>query len=305
MNYAIETHKLSKLYGKELKVKNLSLSIPSGCVYGFLGPNGAGKTTTMKMMLGLIKPTNGEVLMMGHPMNKANRISILRQTGSLIETPSYYGHLTGKENLEIVCQLKNVPYTEINEVLEIVKMTQYKNQKTAEYSLGMKQRLGIACALLGHPKVLLLDEPTNGLDPAGIQEIRELICELPKQYGITVLVSSHLLSEIDQMANVVGIIDHGELLFQNDLTKLHAQSKPTLHIKTMDDVAAKQLLLRSNIDCERSADQLIMPYVPDDKIAFAIELLVQHQIGVTRIEEHQRSLEDIFLDITERRISLS
>lgn len=192
MNYAIQTKNLCKEYKGELRVSHLNLNIPSGCVYGFLGPNGAGKSTTMKMMLGLVKPTDGAVRILGKTMNEKNRLTVLSMIGSLIESPAYYGHLSGRENLEIAATLKGVNKKSVSHALEIVHLNDIGNKKVKHYSLGMKQRLGIACALLGNPKLILLDEPTNGLDPAGIQEIRELICRLPKQYGMTVLVCLRL-----------------------------------------------------------------------------------------------------------------
>ena len=219
-NYVIQTKNLTKDYAVRKKaagaetaaarvVNRIDLAVPEGSVYGFLGPNGAGKSTTMKMLLGLIKPTDGDITILGTPlvsggrstMREKDRLTILQQTGSLIESPSYYGHLTGRENLQILCRLKNVPESEIDEVLALVRMERQQDKKAGKYSLGMKQRLGLAGALLGGPKLLLLDEPTNGLDPAGIQEMRDLIRTLPQNRHMTVMVSSHLLSEIDQMVD--------------------------------------------------------------------------------------------------------
>ncbi len=207
----LETRSLCKRYGTAMRVNGLNLSVPEGSIYGFLGPNGAGKSTTLKMALGLVHPTSGAVKLFGKEMNAANMRDILRRTGSLIEAPSYYGHLTGKENLEVIRQMKGAPEKDVDEVLRIVRLDGQKDKRAAHYSLGMKQRLGLAGALLGYPKLLILDEPTNGLDPAGIQEMRELILELPERFGMTVVVSSHLLSEIDQIAGHVGIIREGEL----------------------------------------------------------------------------------------------
>ena len=198
--------------------------MPEGAVYGFLGPNGAGKSTTLKLLLGLARPTAGEIAVFGRPMGPRTRMETLRQVGSLIESPSYYGHLTGAENLHIVQTLRGAPERDIGEVLRIVRLDGQKGKRTAHYSLGMKQRLGLAAALLGFPRLLILDEPTNGLDPAGIQEMRELIRSLPGRFGMTVVVSSHLLSEIDQMADHVGIIREGRLVFQDTLSALHARS---------------------------------------------------------------------------------
>lgn len=219
----IETKNLTKGSGGQMRVSKLDLAIPEGCVYGFLGPNGAGKTTTLKLLLGLLKPTDGTITFFGQKMTQQNRLSILKYTGSLIESPSYYGHLTGLENLQIMAKLKKVPATEIEKVLHTVRLYEQKDKKVKQYSLGMKQRLGIAMALLGNPRVLILDEPTNGLDPAGIQEMREFIKDLPMTHQMTVIVSSHLLSEVEQMADMVGIIHHGELVFQGTMATLEAQ----------------------------------------------------------------------------------
>lgn len=219
----IETNGLTKSSHSQLRVNHIDLRIPEGCVYGFLGPNGAGKTTTLKLLLGLLKPTAGTITFLGQKMTEKNRLSILKQTGSLIESPSYYGHLTGLENLQIVAKLKKVPATEIEKVLHTVHLYEQRDKRVKQYSLGMKQRLGIATALLGSPRVLILDEPTNGLDPAGIQEMREFIKNLPMTHQMTVIVSSHLLGEVEQMADMVGIINHGELVFQGTMAALEAQ----------------------------------------------------------------------------------
>ena len=223
MNYILETTNLTKTHGSKLRVKNLQMQVPEGCVYGFLGPNGAGKTTTLKLLLGLIKPNSGSISFYGQKMTEKNRLSILKTTGSLIESPSYYGHLTGFENLQIIAKLKGVSAQDITEVLHTVRLYEQRDKKVKHYSLGMKQRLGIAMALLGKPQLLILDEPTNGLDPAGIQEIRELIKRLPATHDMTVIVSSHLLNEVEQMADMVGIIHHGEMLFQGNMNELATQ----------------------------------------------------------------------------------
>ena len=220
MNYILETNHLSKQSGNTYRVNDLSMAVPENCVYGFLGPNGAGKSTTLKMILGLIHPSQGSIKLFGTVMNSANRLSILRQTGSLIENPGGYGHLTGLENMQIIQKLKGVNEAEISSALKTVRLYDQRDKKLSNYSLGMKQRLGIAMAILGNPKLLILDEPTNGLDPAGIQEMRQLICSLPKERNMTVIISSHLLSEIEQMADQVGIIHHGRMLYQGTLTDL-------------------------------------------------------------------------------------
>lgn len=221
MKEIIHTYSLTKKYGDTYSVNNLDLIVNENRIYGFLGPNGAGKSTTLKMLLGLAKSTKGEIDIFGKRFNSKNRIELLNNIGSLIESPSYYGHLTAKENLKISQLILDAPASNIDKVLQIVRLDKQASKKVSAYSLGMKQRLGIASALLSFPKLLILDEPTNGLDPAGIQEMRELICSLPKQYGITVVVSSHLLSEIDQMAQDIGVIANGKMVFQNELSELH------------------------------------------------------------------------------------
>ena len=221
MNEIVKTTGLTKIYGDHLCVNNLNMSVQENRIYGFLGPNGAGKSTTLKMLLGLVHPAKGEINIFGKRLNSKNRIEILRNIGSLIESPSYYGHLTAKENLKIFAELLDVPKSNIDKALQIVRLDKQQQKKASKFSLGMKQRLGLASALLSFPKLLILDEPTNGLDPAGIQEIRELIKSLPKQYGMTVIVSSHLLSEIDRMAEDIGIIANGRLMYQGELNSLH------------------------------------------------------------------------------------
>lgn len=220
----IETSGLTRRYGAKLSVDNLNLRVQKGSIFGFLGPNGAGKTTTIRMLLGLIRPTAGTIHIFNQELSK-HRKDILRRTGSLVESPSYYGHLSGYENLDVIAKILQVSSKRVDEVLGIVRLTSAAKQAVKGYSLGMKQRLGIAAALLGNPDLLILDEPTNGLDPAGIHEIRALIKDMPKQQGITVVVSSHLLSEIDQMATHVGIVDHGKLLFQNSIEQLRAKGQ--------------------------------------------------------------------------------
>ncbi|MDE5780448.1 MAG: ABC transporter ATP-binding protein [Lachnospiraceae bacterium] len=215
----IETKNLTKSYADFTAVSGIDLHIPKGAVYGFLGPNGAGKSTTMKMFLGLTKPTNGSFTIDGKKYPD-NRVQILKEIGSFIEAPAFYGNLSGEENLEIIRKILDLPKSSVAEALEIVGLTQFKKRLAKKYSLGMKQRLGLASALIGKPPILILDEPTNGLDPVGIHEIRTLIRSLPEKFNCTVLVSSHLLSEIELMADTIGILNHGHLLFEGTLDQL-------------------------------------------------------------------------------------
>ena len=204
---------------------DISFEAEKGDFIAVVGKNGAGKSTTLKMILGLIHPSEGKIQFLGKTINSQNRLSLLQKTGSLIENPGGYGHLSGLENMQIVQKLKGVKEEEIASALKTVRLYEQRDKKLSSYSLGMKQRLGIAMAILGNPKLLILDEPTNGLDPAGIQEIRELIVSLPKERNMTVIISSHLLSEIEQMASQVGIIHHGQLLYEGPLKELECNGK--------------------------------------------------------------------------------
>lgn len=215
----IETHNLTKVYGDFKAVSKLNLHVKKGTVYGFLGPNGAGKSTTMKMFLGLTVPTRGSFTINGMSYPKDRR-EILRQTGSFIESPAFYGNLSGEENLDLIRRILRLPRSAVEDALELVGLTEHKKRLAKKYSLGMKQRLGLAGALMGRPPILVLDEPTNGLDPVGIHEIRTLIRSLPQKFDCTVLVSSHLLAEIELMADEVGILNHGKLLFEGSLDAL-------------------------------------------------------------------------------------
>lgn len=300
----VETHNLTKEYGKVRCVDSVNLRVAPGAVYGFLGPNGAGKSTTLKMILGLARPTAGEITLFGLPVNEKNRIKLLKQTGSLIESPSYYGHLTGEENLQIIQTLKGCSKKDIDRVLKIVRLDEASGKLVNHYSLGMKQRLGLAAALLGFPKLLILDEPTNGLDPAGIQEMWELVCSLPAKYGITVVVSSHLLSEIDQMADHVGIIRKGALVYQNTLESLHSHAKQQIALRVSHTAIALDLLRQDGICATQEEDYLLLPMVDDGYVANLCRQLVSQNISLYRIEKREKSLEDIFLSLTGKENSL-
>lgn len=298
METVIETNALTKCYHGKNAVEDLDLYVPRGSIYGFLGSNGAGKSTTMKMLLGLAKPTRGKVIILGKTMDSKNRLSVLKDTGSLIESPAYYGHLSGRDNLLLIASLKQVPEKQVDDVLRTVRLTDQQQKKVSHYSLGMKQRLGLAAALLGYPSLLLLDEPTNGLDPAGIQEMRELICTLPRKYGMTILVSSHLLAEIDQMATHVGIIDQGILIFQDRLDILHELSRSGIRLRTTDNEMACRLMVQNGMPVQRETDALYLDSCSDSDVLRMGHLLYSMNIGLLRIEEKQTSLEDIFLSLT-------
>lgn len=299
MQNMIETKDLCKTYGNRMVVDHLNLCVPRGCVYGFIGPNGAGKSTSMKMLLGLVHPTSGSVRLMGQEVTEQNRIRLLRHTGSLIESPSGYLHLTAQENLQIIADLKDVKYTEIERVLDVVHLTQDKDKKVGQYSLGMKQRLGIAMALLGNPEILILDEPTNGLDPAGIQEMRALIAGMPEKTGATVLISSHLLGEMEQMVNRVGIIHHGKTLFDGSLQALRKHSQGDLNLRVLDVLKAMPILQRRGLPTVQKDGALTLPPMPDFRLAEIVQELADSGAGVVELIRHTKSLEDIFLSLTE------
>lgn len=226
MDYMITTEHLTKRYKNFISVNNVSLHIPKGSIYGFLGPNGAGKSTTMKMLLGLTAPTNGSFTIDGRHLPD-DRMEILKEIGSFIESPSFYANLTGRENLDVIRRVLGLPKSSVEDALELVELTEFGDRLAKKYSLGMKQRLGLAGALIGRPPILILDEPTNGLDPAGIHEIRNLVKSLPDLYDCTILISSHMLSEIELMADDIGILNHGRLLFEGSLDNLRQSALQT------------------------------------------------------------------------------
>ena len=298
MQTVIETKALCKQYGPHTAVDHVELHVPQGCVYGFIGPNGAGKSTTMKMLLGLIHPTAGRVRLLGQELTEKSRLPLLRQTGSLIESPAGYLHLTAQENLEIVADLKGVPHKDIGRVLDIVHLTQDRSRRVGQYSLGMKQRLGIAMALLGSPKLLILDEPTNGLDPAGIQEMRALIRNTPAATGATVLISSHLLGEMEQMVEQVGIIDHGQILFEGPLTELQRHSRGNVTLRLLDPAKAAPILRANGLTAHSDSCVVTLPPLQDALLADLVQKLAACGAGVVELTPRTKTLEEIFLSLT-------
>ena len=298
MQTVIETKALCKQYGPHTAVDHVELHVPQGCVYGFIGPNGAGKSTTMKMLLGLIHPTAGRVRLLGQELTEKSRLPLLRQTGSLIESPAGYLHLTAQENLEIVADLKGVPHKDIGRVLDIAHLTQDRSRRVGQYSLGMKQRLGIAMALLGSPKLLILDEPTNGLDPAGIQEMRALIRNMPAATGATVLISSHLLGEMEQMVEQVGIIDHGHILFEGPLTELQRHSRGNVTLRLLDPAKAAPILRANGLTAHSDSCVVTLPPLRDSLLADLVQKLAACGAGVVELTPHTKTLEEIFLSLT-------
>ena len=296
----LETHDLQFGFsaGQPI-IKDLNLRVEKGSVYGFLGPNGAGKTTTMRLVLGLLESGENSVKIFGKTLAH-NRAEIFSRTGNLIETPSLYEHLTGWDNLEITRRIKGVRRQRIGEVLELVRLGHAAHKKAKTYSLGMKQRLGLAVALLSEPELLILDEPTNGLDPNGMIETRELLLRLNRELGVTILISSHLLSEIEKMATHVGIIHKGNLLFQgttNELATLKSH-QALLQIETSNDAEAREILSRT---CEMHVNGtgLKTLFRSREQAANINRMLIDSGIDVYHLAVVNNDLENLFLQITD------
>jgi ABC-type multidrug transport system ATPase subunit len=298
--YCIETNNLTYRFSKnELVLNNINLRIPQGSIYGFLGPNGAGKTTTLKLILGLLKKQEGTISVFNKPFEN-NRIEILKSIGSLIETPSLYAHLTAKENLKIWQKIYQAPVNRIDEVLNVVGLAKTANKKTGQFSLGMKQRLGIAIALLHNPKLLILDEPTNGLDPSGIVEIRELLMKINTEFNISIVISSHLLTEIEKLVTHVGIINKGSILFQGTLEELHFKQKQTscIVIETNSNNKTIEIIQLNNITPIIINGQITIPNIDKKSIAQLNVQLINNNIEVYQISIIKNDLESIFMNLT-------
>lgn len=295
----ISTTQLSHQFKKGEKIiDHLNLVVPQGSVYGFLGPNGAGKTTTLRLILGLLKIQDGEIHVFGKPLSK-HRISFLKQTGTLIEQPSLYTHLTGKENLEIYRLSYGLERKHIDRVLNITGLQAASGKKAKAYSLGMKQRLSIAIALLHDPQLLILDEPTNGLDPNGIIETRELIINMNRQHGKTILVSSHLLSEIEKMSTHVGIIHKGKLLFQDSMQQLQQLKlkQSVIEIEVNDTTHAQTILEKFDVQ-KTNGTKITIAYTGREQTAAMNKMLVDAGIQVSELYLKHHDLEKMFVEIT-------
>lgn len=297
--YCLETSNLfHKFSDKEIVLNNINLQVLEGSIYGFLGPNGAGKTTTLKLILGLLKKQQGEILIFGKSIEQ-NRINILKNIGSLIECPSLYGHLTATENLNLLQKIYQCPKERIEEVLNLVGLSNTGNKKTSRFSLGMKQRLSIAIALLHNPSLLILDEPTNGLDPNGMIEIRELLAKLNQEQGITIIISSHLLAEIEKLVTHVGVINKGKMLFQGTLNELKNKQKESLFIvfETNDIQKTFKIFLENNLTAKIEDEKVILPAIPKKTIAKLTEQLIKNGIEVYEVGIVKNDLETIFMNL--------
>jgi ABC-2 type transport system ATP-binding protein len=297
---AIETRGLTRRFGSRLVVDSLNLSVPAGCICGFLGPNGAGKTTTIRLLLGLLRPTAGTILLHGEVLSNS-RPHVRRRIGALIETPSLYPHLSGRENLEVFRRLLDVPAGRIEEVLRLVQLTADADRLVRVYSLGMRQRLALALALVGDPTLLVLDEPANGLDPAGVRDLRDFLRRLV-QRGVTVFLSSHLLSEVEQIADCLAILNQGRLLFQGTLAAFEAERGSSLVVRVDRPAEATALLAAQGWTAKNLPDgSLAVSTVGVIHAATINAALVKAGIAVSRISEQQPTLEALFLSATEER----
>lgn len=298
--WTICTAELTRRFGRLTAVDRLDLEVPRSSVYGFLGPNGAGKTTTIRMLLGLIRPHAGEIRLFGEPTWRS-RLALLHRVGALVESPSLYPHLTGRENLEVARRLSGASRAQIERALRVVRLEGVADRAVRGYSTGMRQRLGLALALLVEPELLVLDEPTNGLDPAGIQEMRELICRLPQEYGVTVFLSSHLLAEVEQVATHIGIIQQGRLRFQGTQDELHAQVTAQLVLGVDQPERARTVLEQAGWSIRSNGGQRLAVAASGRSDAALINAqLVGGGVNVYHLCQEQPTLEDIFLTLTEQ-----
>jgi len=294
----IQTRALGKrLAGRDV-VQDLDLHVPSRAVYGFLGPNGAGKTTTIRLLLGLMRPTRGDIRILGRPLGRHRR-EVLGRTGALVETPSVYPNLTGRENLQVAATVRSLPRHRIDEVLDTVDLTASARVTVRRYSLGMRQRLGLALALLATPRLLILDEPTNGLDPQGIREIRELVRALPDRWDVTVFLSSHLLAEVEMTATHVGVIHQGRMLLQDSVADLRRRRADTALLTVDDPEAVAAELRAAGTDVRIDAHGLLEAATTGPAhLATLNRKVVQsgHRLYESRLRP--QSLEELFLALT-------
>ena len=298
--YVIETKNLTKQYGTQKSVANLNIHVQKGRIYGLLGRNGAGKTTTMKMLLGLTQPTSGEVIIWGKPL-QTNQKKLLPRIGCLIESPGFYPNLTATENLRIFAALRGVPNRNaIKNTLDLMGLP-YKDKKLfSQYSLGMKQRLAIALAIMHDPELLILDEPINGLDPIGIAEVRSFIRDLCNERGKTILISSHILSEIALLADDIGIIDHGALLEEESLEELETKSSKHIRFTVSSTTQAARILERTFHESHFTIqdDHNLRLHNLDVLVSDIITAFVENGISVSEAHTCEESLEDYFKRVT-------
>jgi len=297
--YCLTTNDLSHHFGPDPVLKNLSLRVPTGAIYGFLGPNGAGKTTTLRLLLGLLIRQHGTISMFGLPFDQ-HRLDILRRVGSLIESPSLYDHLTARENLAVWQKVFRPPVARITEVLDLVGLGQTGHKRVSQFSLGMKQRLSLAVALLHSPDLLILDEPTNGLDPAGIIDMRALLLRLNTDHGTTIVISSHLLAEIDKLVTHAGIINRGEMVFEGPMAELKSKQEQvsSVTVRTSANDRAAAVAAGLGLTTTVEVDAVHLPPMSREQVAQLTRRLVEHNLDVYEVGVARHDLEAIFMGLT-------
>lgn len=298
MTNILKIENLSKSYEKNLVLKNINLEIEEGSIFGLIGPNGAGKSTLMKSILGLVKKDSGTISLYGKEINAKNQKETNKNLGSLIENPSFYDHLTAYANLDLICDMKNIKKDKIEDVLNKVGLSNHRDKKVRDFSLGMKQRLGIAIALIGNPKFLILDEPINGLDPYGIEEMRDLFQNIVKNSNTSILISSHILDEIEKISSHIGILKNGVLTYSGSLKEYRDLHPPVIILKTSNNILASKILElpQKNIldDC------LILGNKSEEEVSKIIKILVD-KVDIYRVEKRKESLEKLFIQETSAR----
>ncbi len=291
---AIETRGLTRTFGTYTAVDGINLCVPHGAIYGFLGPNGAGKTTTIRLLLGLLRPDSGSIFLNGQPLTEHRR-ELMRGIGALVETPSLYPHLTGQENLNLTKRILDLPSSRVTEALAFTGLTADANRLVRTYSLGMRQRLGLAQAWLGKPALMLLDEPANGLDPGGIRELRGQLRQLAHDQNVTIFLSSHVLGEIDKVADWIGIINHGRMFFQGRIQDLQRDQGPLRLVVDKSLNAAAALHANGWNVLQQSDDFILVQVVSDADVARVNHYLQEQGFQVYRLERKEETLEDLFL----------
>ncbi len=300
MNNILKIENLNTSYGKNLVLKDINLEIKEGSIFGLIGPNGAGKSTLMKSILGLVEKDSGKITLYGKEVNEKNQKETNKNLGSLIEAPSFYDHLTAYDNLDLICDMKNINKDKIDKTLRDVGLIKSKDKKVREFSLGMKQRMGIAIALIGNPKFLILDEPINGLDPYGIEEMRDLFKSIVKNSNTSILISSHILDEIEKISTHIGILKNGSLTYSDSLEEYRELHPPVIVLKTSDNLKASKILALSQeniID-----DYLVLGNKSKEEVAKIIKTLVK-DLDIYRVEKRKESLEKLFIKETSARWS--
>jgi len=301
MESVLEIKNLSKSFGKNKAVDNISLDVKAGEIYGFLGPNGAGKTTTIKMILGLLSIDEGIITINGYDIKK-NFEKAMEFASGIVENPDMYGYLTGLDNLKLYARIRNVKKERIDEVLKLVGMTEAAKTKVSKYSLGMKQRIGLALTLLHSPKLLVLDEPTNGLDPAGIKKLRDILKDIARKDKVAVFVSSHILTEMELMCDKVAVINKGKIVKIQEINEKSGSNEiKTETVISVKDLTAGEKLLQEKKYEVKVTDGKLVINISQEKVPEIIKLFSKNDIDIYNITQKERSLEDIFFDATENK----